>query len=81
MKQIQLIPLITMACTVIGCASTPSVIQNRDKSYLEAKSIPPLRIPPGISSDSFHAAYPVSDRAYPNSAKKVSFVPPGLSSS
>jgi uncharacterized lipoprotein len=63
-----------------GCSyiSRPSVIQNRDKAYLSAKSIPPLKIPPGIASSSFHNAYPVSDHQYPVSAEDVRIVPPGL---
>jgi len=61
---------------LLGCGS--SVIQSRDKEYLSAKSIPPLRIPPGIASSTFHTLYPVSDRYYPESAKDVSLVPPGL---
>jgi len=65
---------------VVGCSYLPTstFIANRDKQYLSAKSIPPLKIPPGIASSAFHNAYPVSDRQYPISAEDVSIVPPGL---
>lgn len=55
-----------------------AVVQNRDKHYLTAHSVPPLKIPPGIASSAFHTEYPVSDRQYSEEAKEVSIVPPGL---
>ena len=71
-----------LACPIIlmGCShlSTPAIIKNRDKHYLTATSIPPMRIPPGISSAAIHNEYPVSNRQYPVSAEDVSLVPPGL---
>jgi uncharacterized lipoprotein len=70
-----LLPLMLVGCSYI---TTPSVIKNRDKHYLTARSIPPLKIPPGISSSAFENAYPVSDRYYPENAKYVSLTPPGL---
>ena len=73
---LSLILVILTGCSYI---SKPSFIQYRDKHYLTAQSIPPLRIPPGISSDAFQNRYPVSDRYYPQSAKDVSIEPPGLS--
>ena len=63
------------ACSYI---TTPAFIKNHDKQYLSARSIPPLRTPPGISGDAFHNDYPVSDRTYPNNAKNIDLVPPGL---
>lgn len=64
-----------ISCTYIH---KPAFIQNRDTHYLTARSIPPLRMPPGISSYAFQSYYPVSDRYDPESAKSVSLVPPGL---
>lgn len=55
-----------------------SFIQNRDTDYLKAKSIPPLRIPPGLSSSTIQAHYPVSDQYYPNSTQKINLTPPEL---
>ena len=52
--------------------------QNRDKTYLAARSIPPLQIPPGIHSGNFHSAYPVSSKEYPIRYEDVSVSPPGL---
>ncbi len=78
--------LFALICAAIsGCSTTAnssisSVIQNRDKSYLTAKTIPPLRIPPGISSDTLQNMYPIADKNYPEESKKVSLVPPGLNS-
>lgn len=62
-----------------GCSYSSSYVQTKDKAYLSAHSTPPLRIPPGISSSAFDNYYPVSDRTYPDKAKDVSLVPPGLS--
>lgn len=53
-------------------------VKNRDTDYLSAKSIPPLKIPPGLSSDLIEAHYPVSERQYPANTKKPSIMPPGL---
>lgn len=66
--------------TLAGCAyiTNTTGMQSQDKHYLAARSIPPLRIPPGLSSHSFENQYPVSDRQYPEAAKTVSLVPPGL---
>lgn len=69
--------------SLIGCSSTAtssisSVIQNRDKSYLTANSVAPLRVPPGISSATIQNQYPIADRSYPEASKKVSIMPPGL---
>lgn len=71
---ILLCPLLLLGCSYV---STPS-FKNRDKEYMNARSIPPLRMPPGISSSSFHTIYPVSSRQYPQSVEDVSLMPPGL---
>ena len=67
--------MLLMSCSSL---SKSQIVQIKSKPYLYAKSIPPLKIPPGISSDAFHNQYPVSDHDYPESAKAVSAVPPGL---
>jgi len=69
-----------LSFVLVGCSyiSKSTFSQNKDRSYLNAKSIPPLRIPPGVAGSSFHAAYPVSDKTYPVSAEDVSLIPPGL---
>lgn len=65
---------------LMGCSyiAIPSGLQPKDRHYLEARSIPPLKIPPGMSSSAFQTSYPVSDRAYPENEKKINLVPPGL---
>jgi uncharacterized lipoprotein len=72
--------ILALPIALIGCShlSTPTIIKNRDKHYLAARSVPPMRIPPGLSSEAMHNQYPVSDRQYPVSAEDVSLVPPGL---
>lgn len=54
------------------------IIQNRDKEYLSARSIPPLSIPPGLSSSTIQAHYPVSDANYPQSTEVLNLTPPDL---
>jgi uncharacterized lipoprotein len=53
------------------------VIQKREKRIMEAQSIPPLKIPPGISSSEFYSKYPVPPRTY-SEPTEVSLIPPGL---
>lgn len=65
-------------CTYISKAT--NTFNAHDKDYLTAKSIPPLKIPPGLASSSFQNLYPIPDRYYPVSAERVSEVPPGLMS-
>lgn len=72
-----LLPAALMSCSYI---TPPKVIQSRDDHYLTARSVPPLKVPPGISSDAFHNSYPVSDHVYPEASKRVNIVPPGLNS-
>jgi len=50
----------------------------RDKQYLAARSVQPLRVPPDISTSAFHNEYPVSDHYYPDKVLEVSLIPPGL---
>lgn len=72
---ILLLPVALTGCTYLAGHSP---FQNRDKSYLQAKSIPPMQIPTDLSSRDFSTYYPVSDRSYAHSVKDVSIVPPGL---
>jgi len=67
---------------VAGCSyvSKPAFLQHRDTDYLSAQSTKPLVIPPGLNSDAFHSAYPVSEHAYAGQPKQVSIVPPGIKS-
>ncbi len=71
-----------LALSLISCSyiSTPSFLQYQDKRYLSATSVPPVKIPPGLSSDDFDNYYPVSNTYYPGSTKPISLVPPGLNS-
>lgn len=73
--------ILTGLTTLAGCSyfsSAQSTYQNQDKSYLAARSIPPIKVPPGLNSSAFHNDYPVSDRQYPPAAADVSLAPPGL---
>ena len=78
---VKLFFLIAITMVIASCSSIygdKGVIQNRGTDYLKARSIPPLKIPPGISSSSIHTQYPVSDRDYPGQSKDVNLTPPGL---
>jgi uncharacterized lipoprotein len=67
---------------ITGCSYVPkpAFLHHRDVDYLHAKSIKPLRIPEGVSSDAFHSAYPVSEYGYESQPKRVSILPPGIKS-
>lgn len=69
--------LILMSCSTLSPIAT-SPFKNRDRDYLTAKTIPPLIIPPGLSSEDFQTYYPVSNRQYPKQTEDVSLMPPGL---
>lgn len=74
-----IVSLITsLAASLVSCTQFSSTLHRGDKQYLQAKSIEPLRIPPGINSEAFHNDYPVSDKHYSNQSKEISIVPPGL---
>lgn len=73
--------LIVLSLALSSCSyiyGDKGIIQNRSTDYLKARSIPPLQIPPGLSSSSIHEAYPVSNREYPNSTQQVRLIPPEL---
>ena len=74
--------LSTTLLSLTGCTyfSTPPIIQGRDKAYLSANTIPPLRVPPGLSASGFRNDYPIPNYSYPDSAKAVSTIPPGIKS-
>lgn len=80
MRAVALIILTPALLGLGGCSyiNKSSFSQNRDKTYLGAKSIPPLKVPPGIATSAFQSTYPVSDRQYPVRAEDVSIEPPGL---
>lgn len=80
MKFFLLVLICLLPISLAGCSyvNKSSFSQNKDKSYLNSRTIPPLRIPPGIANNAFHADYPVSDQNYPRRYEDVSVTPPGL---
>ena len=65
---------------VSGCSylGEKSIIANRDTDYLKAKNIPPLKIPPGLSSSTIQAHYPVSEKEDNKNTIKPNLTPPEL---
>jgi uncharacterized lipoprotein len=63
------------SCTYIY--GDQGVIPDRDTDYLKAKSVPPLKIPPGFSSDTIQAYYPIPERTTEN-LQKPNLIPPEL---
>jgi uncharacterized lipoprotein len=81
----RLLNKILLALSIVACLTSCSkfygsqnIIQNRETDYLKAKSTPPLRIPPGLSSSTITAHYPVSDTEYTGSNIPVNLTPPEL---
>jgi len=77
----KLFPLIALAVTLTSCThiyGEKGVLKDREYEYLNARSIPPLKIPPGYASDSIQQNYPVSDRDYSLAAARVGLSPPGI---
>ena len=54
------------------------IIKNRDTEYLKAYSIPPMKVPPGLASDTIQTDYPVPYKSYPASTRQPNLVPPEL---
>ncbi len=67
--------ILLTSCTYL---ENKHVVQNRDTDYLKASSVPPLSIPPGLSSSTLSAHYPVSDKTYPDTGRPIDLTPPGL---
>ena len=76
--RISSILLLILTVCLVSCAQFTSTFQRGDKQYLQAKSIAPLKIPPGINTEAFHNEYPVSDKNYSTQTKEMSIIPPGL---
>jgi len=84
MQYIKTIFIIILTISLAGCSyiyGDRGVIRNRSTAYTKAKSIPPLKIPPGVSSSTIEDHYPVSDVNYPTSTVPVDLTPPELNSS
>jgi len=81
MRFLKTITIAGLALCLASCAyinGDKSMIKNRDVDYLKATSVPTLKVPPGLSSDSIQPHYPVPEKNYPDSFKKPSLVPPEL---
>lgn len=64
-----------------GCSyvyGDKGIVTNRETAYLQAQNSPAITVPPGLSSSTIEAHFPVSDTVYPVQAQKVSLVPPDL---
>lgn len=78
--KVKLLLGVMLTMFMAGCSyiPKPNFLHHRDTDYLSAKSSKPLIIPPGISSNAIHTAYPVSEHAYEGQPKQVSILPPGI---
>jgi uncharacterized lipoprotein len=72
--------LLVLAVGLTGCSNFTSsyFVRNHDKTYLQARSIRPIQVPPGLSSKAINTTYPIPERSYPPGSADVSLVPPGL---
>jgi uncharacterized lipoprotein len=57
------------------------VIKNHDVDYLKAQDAPPLKMPPGYSSANIQTRYPVAQKDYTPTDKRVVLTPPELNTS
>ncbi len=81
MRFIKIFLIITLFVSLTACSrlyGDNGYISNRDRTYLKAKSTPPLVIPPGLSSSTIHEEYPVANKNYGTQTKDVSLTPPEL---
>lgn len=66
---------------VTGCSHVygdKGVVKNRDADYLKARSIPPLKIPAGLSTKTFETHYPAPQNNDAQNLKDVNLTPPGI---
>lgn len=78
MKFIKLISYSFLITSLVSCTYPTTFVQQRDKEYLKATSLPPLRQPPGINLHTIHSNYAVAEKSFSASSKEVSLIPPGL---
>lgn len=67
--------------TLAGCShiyGDRGVIKNHDTDYLKAQNIAPLKMPPGYSNTTIKNHYPVAERGYDPSKKRIVLIPPEL---
>ncbi len=57
------------------------VIKNHDTDYLKAQDTPPLKMPPGVSNSNIQSRYPVAQKSYNPTDKRVVLTPPELNTS
>lgn len=84
MQNIKKYSIILLTALLTSCSyiyGEQGIIHNRSTEYTKAQSIPPLQVPPGLSSSTIEAHYPVSDTDYPNSKVPVNLTPPELNTS
>jgi uncharacterized lipoprotein len=66
---------------LVGCShiyGDRGVIKNHDTDYLKAHDIAPLKLPPGISNTNIEPRYPVAQKEYAPTDKRVVLTPPEL---
>lgn len=81
MRFIKLFLITAILCHLMGCSHVygdRGVLKNHERDYLKAQSIPPLRIPPGLSSSNIETLYPVTEKQYPANEVSIGLIPPGL---
>ncbi len=76
-KNILIIFLVAFLSSCARIYGERGLIPNRDTDYLRARSIAPLKIPPGYSSNTIRTEYPISEGSYPGNIKP-DLIPPGL---
>lgn len=77
-KKLLPVALVLILSSCAHIYGNKGIIQDRSTDYLKARSVPPLQIPPGLSSSTIHEAYPVSNKYYPTATQEISLMPPGL---
>ncbi len=70
------VALILTSCSHIY--GDKGLISDKDKEYLKAQTVAPLKIPPGYSSATIESLYPVSDRQYQTTPQILDLTPPEL---
>lgn len=77
---LKIIFLSVLTATITSCShiyGEEGLIRSRDTTYLQAKSIPPLHIPPNLSSSKIQTYYPVSN-THSIRKENVDLTPPEL---
>jgi len=81
MHNIKAFFVVLLALIITGCSyvsGNNGIFVNRNKDYLKATSVEPIKIPPGVSSSTIKNEYPIAKKNYSKDKMVPDLKPPYL---